>query len=494
MAIKKILIANRGEIACRIIDSCREMGIETIAVYSDADEGARHTILADYAIHIGPSQAAQSYLNIEKIINTALDCKADAIHPGYGFLSENPEFAAKSSEAGLIFIGPSPESMRLLGSKTASRRIMASAEVPIISGMHAGSKDIEEFVKVADEIGYPVLIKAAAGGGGKGMRIVRHHENLKDSIESAMRESLSAFHSDEIYLEKYIDKPRHIEFQIAADKHGNAVHLFERECSIQRRHQKIIEETPCLALNDELRKNMGEAALKAIKAANYDNIGTVEFLLDKNNDFYFLEINARIQVEHPITEMTTGIDLVKLQIKIAEGAALPFSQKDLSSRGHSIECRIYAEDPENNFMPSTGKIIFMKEPQGPGVRYDSGIKEGNDIPVFYDPILAKLVVLGENRDDAIKKMIKALKENPILGIKTSIPFMLKILENEEFKKGNITTSFIEDHINDLKDPAEYLELALAIASVLGDNREEPNLIKNTNIHAELGAWQLWRND
>ena len=386
---KKIIIANRSEIACRVIRACKELNIKTVAIYSEADSKALHVQLADEAVCIGPPPANQSYLNMDAVIKAAFDTGCDAIHPGYGFLSEKHEFNQKVRDAGLTFIGSKPEPMRLLGSKVQSRIMMLQAGVPVIPGMKTSSKDIKDYEKTADEMGYPVLIKASDGGGGKGMRVVYKKEDLQPSLDAAMRESLSAFGSDVIFLEKYIESPRHIEFQVAADDYGNAVYLFERECSIQRRHQKIIEETPSTALTPELRKKMGETAVRVIQTSGYNNVGTVEFLLDKNNNFYFLEVNARIQVEHPITEMVTGVDLVKLQIGIASGEKMPFTQEELHQYGHAIECRIYAEDSDNNFMPSSGKILYLKEPKGPGVRYDSGIYQGVEVPIFYDPILAK---------------------------------------------------------------------------------------------------------
>lgn len=440
--IKKVLVANRSEIACRIIKACKELNIETVAVYSEADPKALHVLLADQSVLIGPAPANQSYLDMDRIISAAIETGCDAIHPGYGFLAENPVFNRKVRESGLIFIGPKPGPMELLGSKVESRKTMIKAGVPVIPGMKGSSIKIEDFESTALEMGYPVLIKASAGGGGKGMRVVQSPDNLEESVKAAMRESKSAFGSDEVFLEKYIESPRHVEFQVAADHHGNAVYLFERECSIQRRHQKIIEESPSPVMFPELQKKMGETAVNVIKASNYDNIGTVEFLVDKNNDFYFLEVNARIQVEHPITEETTGVDLVKLQIDIANGNKLPFTQEELKQYGHSIECRIYAEDPDNDFMPSSGKILFLKEPVGPGIRFDTGIYQGAEIPVFYDPVMAKLIVKGDSREQAIKRMIQALKNTVVLGVKTSISFMIEVLEHYEFKNGNTFTDFI----------------------------------------------------
>lgn len=446
--IKKILVANRGEIACRIIKSCKELGITTVAVYSDIDKLALHTLLADEAVYIGESPPLKSYLNIDSIIQAALSTNCDAIHPGYGFLSEQAEFNRKVRDAGLVFIGSNPESMELLGSKVRSRLTMMNSNVPIIPGMKSNSKDVNEFKNYAKELGYPVLVKASDGGGGKGMRIVYNEDQIEAAVSSAMRESISAFKSDAIYLEKYIESPRHIEFQVAADHFGNVVHLFERECSIQRRHQKIIEETPSVALTPELRKEMGEAAVRAIKAAGYSNLGTVEFLLDQNGNFYFLEVNARIQVEHPITELTTGLDLVKLQILIAEGNPLPFKQENIHQFGHSIECRIYAEDAESGFLPSSGEVLFLQEPSGPGIRFDSGIMVGSKIPIFYDPILAKLIVWGENRENARRKMVNALKSTVILGVKTSIGFMIRVLEHPDWINGYTFTNFIDKNFSD----------------------------------------------
>jgi acetyl-CoA carboxylase biotin carboxylase subunit len=494
--IKKILIANRSEIACRVIRACKEMDIGTVAIYSEADSNALHVQLADESVCIGPPPALQSYLNMDAVIKAAQDTGCDAIHPGYGFLAENPEFNQKVRDAGLVFIGPNPEPMKLLGSKVESRKMMIKAGIPVIPGMKTSSLILEDFEKTAIEMGFPVLIKASAGGGGKGMRVVHKMEDLKSSVEGAMRESKSAFGSDEIYLEKYIESPRHVEFQVAADNYGNAVYLFERECSIQRRHQKIIEESPSPVMDPDLQKKMGETAVKVVQTANYDNLGTVEFLVDKDKNFYFLEVNARIQVEHPITEMVTGVDLVKLQIKIANGEKLPFRQNELSQRGHAIECRIYAEDSDNNFMPSSGKILFLKEPIGPGVRYDSGIYQGAQVPVFYDPILAKLIVWGSDREEARKRMILALKGNIILGVKTSIGFMMDVLDHTEFIAGNTFTNFIDKNMNLKNTVNENLfDIALATAA-LSNNKA----LKSNNINIgdgempspwlTVGKWEI----
>ncbi|ROL60089.1 acetyl-CoA carboxylase biotin carboxylase subunit [Bacteroidetes/Chlorobi group bacterium ChocPot_Mid] len=495
--IKKILIANRSEIACRIIRACKEMGIRTVAIYSEVDSDALHVLSADESICIGPAPALQSYLNQEAVLNAAISTGCDAIHPGYGFLAENSEFNRKVRDAGLIFIGPDPESMELLGSKVASRQLMIKSGVPVIPGMKTSSMNIEDFEKTANEMGFPVLIKASAGGGGKGMRVVHQKEKLKEAVESAMRESKSAFGSEEVYLEKYIESPRHVEFQIAADHHGNVIYLFERECSIQRRHQKIIEEAPSPIMDPDLQKRMGETAIKVAKAANYDSVGTVEFLVDKNKNFYFLEVNARIQVEHPVTEMTTGIDLVKLQIAIANDEKIPFNQEELKQNGHAIECRIYAEDADNKFMPSSGNILFLKEPTGPGVRYDCGIYQGSKVSVFYDPVLAKLIVWGKDREEARQRMIIALKQNIILGVKTSIRFMINCLEHPEFIKGNTFTNFIENNMSEKISRSEFIiNASLTTATLMSQNQKkldkvvtEGNSIMPTPWQT-IGKWEI----
>lgn len=486
--IKKILIANRSEIACRVVKACKEMGITSVAVYSDIDADALHVKLADESLAIGGSTAKESYLDMDKIIDAAIQCGADAIHPGYGFLSENPEFNEKVRNAGLIFIGPNPESMRLLGSKTKARELMISNNVPVVQGLKSSSGDITEYIQFAEKIGYPVLIKAAAGGGGKGMRVVKSPNELEESIASAKRESLSAFGSDEIFMEKYIQKPRHIEFQVVGDSHGNYIHLFERECSLQRRHQKIIEEAPSTALNDELREKMGQAAIMAVKSAGYDNVGTVEFLLDEDGSFYFLEVNARIQVEHPVTEEITGIDLVQLQINIAAGNPIPFKQEELSINGWAIECRIYAEDAYNDFMPSSGKILYHKKPEGDGIRFDSGIETGTNVSIFYDPILAKLITHGETREEATERMIDALKNTAVLGVKTSLPFMIGLLENDIFIKGDTYTGYIDKHYAELinydyeKNLAYALGVAAHINTTCQNEKKDPWL--------SIGKWEI----
>ncbi|NOZ02135.1 MAG: acetyl-CoA carboxylase biotin carboxylase subunit [Deltaproteobacteria bacterium] len=443
----KILVANRGEIAVRVMRTLREMGIASVAVYSDADKGALHVQCADQAVHIGDSEPASSYLNIGKLVDAAIETGAQAIHPGYGFLSENPEFADAVTKAGLVFIGPTSDAMARLGDKTNARKMMLQSGVPVIPGMSDPEADPARLAEAADKTGYPVLVKAASGGGGKGMRVVEHPEDLAKAARIAAGEAGAAFGNDAIYIEKYLDRPRHVEFQILADHHGNIVHLFERECSIQRRHQKIIEETPSPGIDADLRKRMGDAAISAARAAGYTNAGTVEFLVDRESNFYFLEVNTRLQVEHPITEMCLGLDLVRLQVQIAAGAPLPFSQGDVCPRGHAIECRIYAEDPVSGFMPSPGKVVAAGTPQGPGVRYDSGIFAGADVPVQYDPIMGKLIVYAHDRDTAIARMVRALEECVVLGVRTSIEFMIDLLKSEPFGHGDTHTGFIEDHMS-----------------------------------------------
>ncbi|WP_025209856.1 acetyl-CoA carboxylase biotin carboxylase subunit [Hippea sp. KM1] len=470
---KKVLVANRGEIAIRVMRACRKMGIETVAVYSEADRDALHVRYADEAYFIGPPAPADSYLRIDKIVEVAVKSGCDAVHPGYGFLAENSEFVKACEAAGITFIGPNTESMYILGDKTRSRQKMIEAGVPVVPGTKDPVESLEEALKVAEEIGYPIMFKASAGGGGKGMRLISSAEEFKQVYDLAKGEALSAFGDDRMYIEKAIIKPRHVEIQIAVDKHGNAVHFYERECSIQRRHQKVIEESPSMAINDEVRHKMGEAAIKAVKAANYDSVGTVEFLVDKDMNFYFLEVNTRIQVEHPVTEMVTGIDLIKLQIEIAEGKPIPFKQEDIKQVGHAIECRIYAEDPDNNFMPSPGEVTGLRLPGGPGVRVDSGIYSRGNVPLYYDPIVAKLIVWDVNRECAINRMQRALSEFVVKGIKTTIPFHQRVLRNENFRKGNISTDFIDKEVLPEKPTREgSAEAALAAAAIKEYLREQ----------------------
>lgn len=463
---KKVLVANRGEIAVRVLRACRTLGIKTVSVYSTVDRYAVHTVMADECYEIGPPAPLESYLCIEKIIDAAKKAGADAIHPGYGFLAENANFSQACIDAGITFIGPSPHSIKLMGNKVESRKKMINAGVPLIPGMKGAGESLDEFKKVADEAGYPVLIKAAAGGGGKGMRVVKNPEDLADAVDGAKREAKSAFGDDTVYLEKYIIDPRHIEFQVFADSHGNAVHVFERECSIQRRHQKIIEETPSVAVTPELRKKMGDAAVAVVKAADYVNAGTVEFLLDKEGKFYFLEMNTRIQVEHPITEEVAGVDLVAEQLRVASGFPLSEQFKNLTQRGHAIEARIYAEDAGNNFMPSIGKILLYQEPTGPGVRIDTGVRQNSEVGIDYDPIMAKLICWGEDRDAARARIIKALSEYKILGLRHSIKYLSDIISHEKFASGETYTDFIERNFADWSDGTDdNLEPALAAAAV-----------------------------
>jgi len=492
--IKKILIANRGEIAIRIMNTCHEMGISTVSVYSDADKQAAHRYKADESFYIGKSSPNESYLNIEKIINAAKTTNACAIHPGYGFLAENADFAHACINAGLIFIGPPPEVIKKFGDKTIARQMMIKTGVPVIPGMENSETDFEKLAIAAKKYSYPVLIKASAGGGGKGMRIVHSENELQAACETASREAASAFGNGSIYIEKFIKQPRHVEIQILADSKGNIIHLLERECSIQRRHQKIIEETPSTALNQLLREKMGQSAILAAKTVGYVNAGTVEFLLDQENNFYFLEVNTRLQVEHPITELITGIDIVRWQILIADNQPLTISQKDVSGRGHAIECRIYGEDPENNFFPSPGKISYMKEPTGPGIRNDCGVYSGFNVPVEYDPIISKLAVHAETRQLAIQKMIHALSNYVISGIKTPIHFMIELLQTKAFKEGETYTDFIEQHFSNWKPTFNHTELSLM--AYIADELLKNNYQINDNIleHKDFSnTWETLKN-
>ncbi len=442
---QKILIANRGEIALRIIRACRELGIKSVAVFSEADRDSLHTMLADEAICIGPAPSTKSYLDMSRILSAALAIGADAIHPGFGFLSENAKFAKHCDECNIKFIGPSSDIISMMGDKAAARNTMIKAGVPVVPGMEGAVVDVEEAEQIAKEIGFPLMIKAAAGGGGKGMRISYGIEDFREKFITAQQESIKGFSDDSMYMEKYIEKPRHIEFQILADEHGNVVHLGERDCSIQRRHQKVIEEAPSIAIDEKLRKSMGEAAIKAAKACSYINAGTIEFLLDKDKNFYFMEMNTRIQVEHPVTELVTGVDLIKAQINIAAGKPLGLKQEDIVIRGHAIECRINAENPRFNFRPSPGTIKNLHLANGNGVRVDSHIYVGYKIPPNYDSMLLKLIVYAKDRDEAIAKMRSALGEMVIEGVDTNIDFDYEIINHEAYKNGDTDTHFIETH-------------------------------------------------
>jgi acetyl-CoA carboxylase, biotin carboxylase subunit len=441
----KILIANRGEIAVRIIRACREMGIETVAVYSEADKDAIHTQMADEAVCIGPAAAKDSYLNIQNIISATVLTGAQAIHPGFGFLSENSKFAKMCNECNITFIGPDPDCIENMGNKSNARDIMIKAGVPVVPGSKGSIKDEKELLKVAKEIGYPVMVKASAGGGGRGIRVVYEESELIKSYENARAEAKAAFGDETIYMERFVENPKHIEIQILGDSFGNVVYLGERDCSMQRRNQKVLEEAPCSIMTEELRNSMGETAVRAAKAVNYNNAGTIEFLLDKHNNYYFMEMNTRIQVEHPITEMITGIDLIKEQIKIASGEKLDFTQEDVVLNGHSIECRINAEDARRGFMPSPGKIQDLYLPGGFNVRIDSAVYSGYVIPPFYDSMIAKLIVHGKNREEAICKMRRALGEFLIEGVHTNIDFQFELINSEEFIKGTYNTKFIENN-------------------------------------------------
>jgi acetyl-CoA carboxylase biotin carboxylase subunit len=478
---KKILIANRGEIAVRIINTAREMGIKTVAVYSDFDRYSLYTKLADEAYHIGESPAAQSYLLADKIIDVAKKSGAEAIHPGYGFLSERAVFARACASANIKFIGPPHTAIDDLGSKTKAKQLAIKNGIPVVAGTNSAVQDIEEAKSIAKEIGFPVMIKASAGGGGKGMRVVRAEEELEASIRMAQNEARSSFGDESVFIEKYVDSPKHIEFQVLVDEHGNAVHLGERECSMQRRHQKIIEETPCSIMDDDLRYRMGECAKKIVLAAGYTNAGTVEFMVDKDKNFYFLEVNTRLQVEHPITEMRTGIDLVEQQLKIASGEKLSFTQKDVKLQGAAIECRICAEDPDNNFMPSIGKLKYISRNLGNGMREDTGIEQGNEISIYYDSMITKLISYGPDRKSAIDKMERALRNYTIVGVKTNISFLLNLLKCPEYFDGNYNTQFVEriflPRLSETKEVINNdLEKALAVASVLFKEKNE-NAVK-----------------
>jgi acetyl-CoA carboxylase, biotin carboxylase subunit len=443
--IKKVLVANRGEIAVRIIRSCREMGITTVAVYSDADRKSMHVLYADEAYHIGPSPSVDSYLNIDNILNAALASGADAIHPGYGFLSENPAFSERCKHEGIIFIGPSADAISTMGDKITARKTMMAAGVPVVPGTEGKIDSEEEALRTIETIGLPVMIKASAGGGGKGMRLVHNPGEVKSALRAARSEAKSAFGDDSVFIEKYIESPHHIEYQILADSFGNVIHLFERECSVQRRHQKIIEETPSPIMTPEKRQRMGEDAIAAAKAVNYEGAGTIEFIVDKDLNYYFLEMNTRLQVEHPITERVVGVDLVKEQIHIANGLPLQLKQENLKQNGHAIECRVYAEDPENNFMPAPGKVTHIDIPYGVGVRVDGSIYEGREVTIYYDPLIAKLIVWGKNRQEALERTTRALKEFKITGVKNNLKFLERIIAAKDFVDGHYTTHFVDEN-------------------------------------------------
>ncbi len=493
--MKKILVANRGEIALRVMRSCKELGISTVAVFSEADRNAPFVRYADEAVCIGPPPSAQSYLQMDVIIDVCKKLHVDGIHPGYGFLSENSDFALKVKQAGITFIGPSPEAMDMMGDKLSAKAAAKKYKIPMVPGSEGAISSVEEGKKIALETGFPLLIKASAGGGGKGMRIVERIGDFEEQMNLAVSEATSAFGDGSVFIERYVTGPRHIEIQVLADNHGNVVYLFERECSIQRRHQKVIEEAPSSVLTPELRKQMGECAVNVAKACNYSGAGTVEFLLDDKRNFYFLEMNTRLQVEHPVTEMITGIDLVKQQIKVARGEKLDFKQEDLQIHGHSLEVRVYAEDPSNNFLPDIGKLSTYQRPQGLGVRVDDGFEEGMDIPIYYDPMIAKLVTFGKDRSEAISRMIRAIDDYRITGVETTLSFCRFVLNHKAFVSGNFDTGFIKDHfkpemlIHERADEAEVASVfAAALLRELGDKKHRAGDTQSK----EGSAWRLNR--
>ena len=488
--INKILVANRGEIALRILRTAKEMGIKTVAVFSEADRNALHVRYADEAFLLGPPPSAESYLKEDKIIEACKILSVDAIHPGYGFLSENAQFAKKVKDNGIIFIGPSPEAIRTMGDKLAAKKAVSNYNIPMVPGTDHALADYQDALKVGAEIGYPILIKASAGGGGKGMRVVNQAEDLEEEMNRAISEATSAFGDGSIFIEKYIESNKHIEVQILGDLHGNIIHLNERECSIQRRHQKVIEEAPSMVISAKQREKLGEAAINVAKACNYTSAGTVEFIYDKGN-FYFLEMNTRLQVEHPVTEFITGIDLVREQINIAEGKKLAHKQEDIKINGHSFEVRVYAEDPENNFMPDVGKLQTYIRPQGPGVRVDDGFEQGMDIPIYYDPMIAKLTVHDQNREQARAKMLRAIEEYEITGIQTTLPFCQYVFGHEAFIDGSFDTKFVDKYFTpeNLKRANDDDEsIAGIIATVVADEISSQNTNKNQgeNNHS---AWR-----
>ncbi|MFH1314682.1 MAG: acetyl-CoA carboxylase biotin carboxylase subunit [Candidatus Eisenbacteria bacterium] len=486
---KKVLVANRGEIAIRVARALREMGIECVCVYSDADRLSSHIAFADEAYLIGPAPAAQSYLNIDRIIETAKKSGCQAVHPGYGFLAESHEFARACEDQGIVFIGPDSKSIEEMGLKTQARKIMKDSGVPLIPGGDEPLSDEAEAITLAGEFGYPVIIKASAGGGGKGMRIVRTPEEMKPAFRNARNEAEAAFGNPAIYIEKYIDRPRHIEVQILADNYGNMVYLGERECSIQRRYQKLIEESPSPAIDSKTRKQLGETAIKAAEATAYRNAGTVEFILDQSGSFYFLEVNTRLQVEHPVTELTTGIDLVREQIRIASGFPLDIKQKDIKPQGSAIECRIYAEDPSNDFLPSLGKISRLRNPAGPWVRIESYVYEGYDVPVYYDPLIAKLITWGQTRPEALERMGRALEEYVIEGIETTIPFHIWVIRDENFRKGDFSTSYIDEHYTG-KPTDEHRKIPSDVALIAAAiSRVESTAVPKTRHAGSTNRWK-----
>ena len=492
--MKKILVANRGEIALRVMKTCKDMGIATVAVFSEADRNAPFVRYADEAICIGPAASSESYLRGDKLIEVAHSLEVDGIHPGYGFLSENAEFTRKVTEAGITFIGPSPEAMEVMGSKLAAKATVKQYNIPMVPGTDEAVTDVAEAQKIAVEIGFPILIKASAGGGGKGMRIVEKEEEFVEQLNLAVSEATSAFGDGSVFIERYVASPRHIEIQILGDTHGNYVHVFERECSVQRRHQKVIEEAPSAILTEEKRAEMGQCAIDVAKSCNYYGAGTVEFLYDENDNFYFLEMNTRLQVEHPVSEQVSGLDLVREQIKIARGEKLSFTQDDLKINGHALEVRVYAEDPTNNFLPDIGHLHTYKAPEGPGVRVDDGFEEGMDIPIYYDPMISKLITYGKDRDEAIDRMIRAIDDYQISGIETTLPFCKFAVDHEAFRSGKFDTHFVKkyftpDSIRSTKESEE--EIAAILASKLV--KEHKPVVEIDDHSTKQSSWKLRRS-
>ena len=491
--MNKILVANRGEIALRIMRSAKEMGIKTVAVFSEADRNALHVRYADEAVCLGPPPSNQSYLLGEKIIQVCKELNIDGVHPGYGFLSENADFANSLEAAGIVLIGPSAHSMEIMGDKLSAKAAVKSYNIPLVPGTDGAVEDLQEAIRTAREIGFPVMIKASAGGGGKGMRIVHTEETLEEEMNLAISEATSSFGNGAVFVERFVNSPRHIEIQILADTHGNVVHLFERECSIQRRHQKVIEEAPSAVVSEELRTKMGECAKDVARACGYVGAGTVEFLVDDKLDFYFLEMNTRLQVEHPVTEMISGVDIVKEQIRVARGEKLSFAQEDLKINGHAIESRVYAEDPQNNFLPDIGTLERYVRPQGAGVRVDDGFEEGMEIPIYYDPMIAKLAVHAENRDEARVKMVRAIDEYEITGVKTTLPFCKFVMEHDAFASGNFDTGFVADHFKpEMLDEVDESEREVAALMTVFAEKSTRIPVSSATSEASVSKWKTNR--
>lgn len=497
MKLSKCLIANRGEIAVRIIRACHELGITAVAVYSEVDVQAMHVQLADEAYLIGGASPSESYLVAERLIETALNAGCDCVHPGYGFLSENETFAQAVIDAGLIWVGPPPSAIKQMGVKTEARDLMAHAGVPLVPGFASDTADVATFIAQAERIGYPVMVKAAGGGGGKGIRVVYDPHDLPEALSGARREAQKAFNDPRVFLERYIERGRHIEVQVIADSHGNICHLFERECSAQRRHQKIVEESPSPLLTDQQRSAIGEAGVNAARAVGYINAGTVEFIATPEGEFYFLEMNTRLQVEHPVTELVTGLDLVQLQFQVASGQPLPFTQGDLTQRGHAIECRLYAEDPNNGFLPAVGDILTFIPPQGPGVRVDSGIRSGDAVTIHYDPMIAKIIVYGATREAALRRMHHALDQTVVLGLTTNLEFLKALLTHPAFEAGEVDTAFVDTHLDDLLPATDNSQLDLdfaLIAAALHDYTSRSNAVtlpETAIAHSDADVYSPW---